>query len=437
MAPTSTARRLATGAAFERRGPGPRRRRLLRPAQGGGPRRPPQGRGAHGQGGPALGRRRLRPGPRAPLVLVVLGDSSAVGLGVERAAETPGVLDRGRAGRGRRAARAPGPPRGLRRGVPRPRRPGRAGAARAARRRPDHDRRQRRHRPEPAGGRRPAPHRRRAPAARRGLRGRGRHLPRPRHHPARSPSRCAGSPAGGAGRWPPPRPSRSSRPAAAPCRLGSLLGPAFASDRTLFSSDEFHPSAAGYAAAAAVLLPSVADALGSGRPRPTAALRALRRDTVRPVAQAAARAANRRAPRCRPPRWRGSHTGPRGPWALLRRRRPPDLPTPDAGRIAEESARGRPSPLRLEARPPAGRGRARLPRSSFGGDPTSGAHRRSPPHRGGLHARSRHRRHRPLPDRPRLQGLAEGPAPRRPRRHRSSAPRWTRCPRSTRTTSTT
>ena len=33
------------------------------------------------------------------------------------------------------------------------------------------------------------------------------------------------------------------------------------------------------------------------------------------------------------------------------------------------------------------------------------------------HAGSCHRRHRPLPDRPRRQGLAEGPAPRRPRRH--------------------
>jgi len=26
---------------------------------------------------------------------------------------------------------------------------------------------------------------------------------------------------------------------------------------------------------------------------------------------------------------RGSDTGPRGPWARLRRRRPPDLPTPE------------------------------------------------------------------------------------------------------------
>src|SRR3954449_8650285 len=75
--------------------------------------------------------------------------------------------------------------------------------------------------------------------------------------------------------------------------LGAVLGPSFASDRTLFSSDEFHPSAAGYAAAAAVLLRSVADAVGvwpaaAARPR-----HALRRETVRPVAQAAARAASR------------------------------------------------------------------------------------------------------------------------------------------------
>jgi hypothetical protein len=33
----------------------------------------------------------------------------------------------------------------------------------------------------------------------------------------------------------------------------------------------------------------------------------------------------------------GAQAGPRGPWALLRRRRPPDLPTPDE---AEEIAEG-------------------------------------------------------------------------------------------------
>ncbi|WP_153506472.1 SGNH/GDSL hydrolase family protein [Cumulibacter manganitolerans] len=44
--------------------------------------------------------------------------------------------------------------------------------------------------------------------------------------------------------------------------LGSSLGPAFATYRELWSEDGFHPSAAGYATAASVVLPSVADALG-------------------------------------------------------------------------------------------------------------------------------------------------------------------------------
>jgi lysophospholipase L1-like esterase len=110
--------------------------------------------------------------------------------------------------------------------------------------------------------------------------------------------------------------------------LGSVLGPTFASDHTMFSSDEFHPSAAGYAAAAAVLLPSVADSLGFW---PAAADRGLgmRRDTVRPVAQAAARAAGRTGTEVQATAVRGEESGPRGPWARLRRRRPPEIPTPD------------------------------------------------------------------------------------------------------------
>jgi lysophospholipase L1-like esterase len=117
--------------------------------------------------------------------------------------------------------------------------------------------------------------------------------------------------------------------------LGSLLGPSFASDRSLFSVDEFHPSAAGYAAAAAVMLPSVADSLGLWPTASDRGLRGLRRDSVRPVAQAAARAANRPGTEVQGTQVGGSHAGPRGPWALLRRRRPPELPTPDQ---AEEAA---------------------------------------------------------------------------------------------------
>jgi lysophospholipase L1-like esterase len=119
--------------------------------------------------------------------------------------------------------------------------------------------------------------------------------------------------------------------------LGSVLGPAFASDHSMFSIDEFHPSAAGYAAAAAVLLPSVADAVGVW---PAAADRGLRtrgRETVRPVARAAARAAHRTGTEVQAAEVRGSDTGPWGAWARLRRRRPPEIPTPEQAEEAAEA----------------------------------------------------------------------------------------------------
>jgi hypothetical protein len=119
--------------------------------------------------------------------------------------------------------------------------------------------------------------------------------------------------------------------------LGSVLGPSFAEDQDLFSIDEFHPSAAGYAAAAAVLLPSIADSLGVWPAAADRGLRNLRRDTVRPVATAAARAAGRPGTEVQATAVRGSDTGPRGPWARLRRRRPPDLPTPEQAERAAEA----------------------------------------------------------------------------------------------------
>ncbi|MCW2682852.1 MAG: Lysophospholipase L1-like esterase [Blastococcus sp.] len=117
--------------------------------------------------------------------------------------------------------------------------------------------------------------------------------------------------------------------------LGSVLGPAFASDHDMFSIDEFHPSAVGYAQAAAVLLPSVADAVGAWPASADRGRRPIRRGTVRPVAQAAARAANRTGTEVQPAEVRGSDVGPRGSWALLRRRRPPEIPAPEQ---AQESA---------------------------------------------------------------------------------------------------
>jgi lysophospholipase L1-like esterase len=111
--------------------------------------------------------------------------------------------------------------------------------------------------------------------------------------------------------------------------LGSVLGPAFASDRDMFSIDEFHPSAVGYAQAAAVLLPSVAEAVGVWPASADRGRRPIRRGTVRPVAEAAARAASRTGTEVQPAEVRGSDTGPRGPWALLRRRPRPEILTPE------------------------------------------------------------------------------------------------------------
>jgi hypothetical protein len=70
--------------------------------------------------------------------------------------------------------------------------------------------------------------------------------------------------------------------------LGDLLGPAFAAqpDR-MFSFDQFHPSAAGYEAAAAALLPSVVAALTDPADLPPS-----RGDSVRSLSEAAVAASH-------------------------------------------------------------------------------------------------------------------------------------------------
>jgi lysophospholipase L1-like esterase len=336
MAVTGTARRLATGAAFSSGGLGlagvaffallkqearaARNKVVARTAK----EDPPSGDGVYGRG------------RGAPIVLAVLGDSSAVGLGVERAAETPGVLIAAAL-----TEIAERPVRLVRLAV--------SGAES-----PDLDEQVDRALPERPDvamimiGANDVTARTRPEVAVRHLTDAVRRL------------RAAGCevvvgtcpdlgtirPIAQPLRWLARRWSRDMAAAqtvavvAAGGRtvsLGSILGPTFASDRTLFSSDEFHPSAAGYAAAAAVILPSVADALDLWPAARGRGLRALRRDTVRPVAQAAARAANRPGTEVQAAEVAGAQAGPRGPWALLRRRRPPDLPTPDG---AEEIAEG-------------------------------------------------------------------------------------------------
>jgi lysophospholipase L1-like esterase len=105
--------------------------------------------------------------------------------------------------------------------------------------------------------------------------------------------------------------------------LGDLLGSEFAeSPHVMFSRDRFHPSAAGYARAAAALLPSVCAALevwgpdtGDRAPEPR------RGEGVGPVAVAAGQAVREAGSEVAPTQVAGQSRGPRGRWAVLLRRR--------------------------------------------------------------------------------------------------------------------
>lgn len=101
--------------------------------------------------------------------------------------------------------------------------------------------------------------------------------------------------------------------------LGDLLGPLFASSQDMFSDDQFHPSAAGYAAAAEALLPSALDELGLSTRVRSASPFTTR--LSKPVARAAAQAAARPGTEVAGADRHGTSAGRRGPWAQLRRRR--------------------------------------------------------------------------------------------------------------------
>ncbi|WP_176100068.1 SGNH/GDSL hydrolase family protein [Streptomyces sp. NA04227] len=120
--------------------------------------------------------------------------------------------------------------------------------------------------------------------------------------------------------------------------LGDLLGPEFAANRDLFGPDRYHPSAQGYATAAMAMLPTVCAVLGlwpEGE-RPDTS----RREGFLPVARAAAEAAAESGTEVAAV----TTTGPRGPWALLKRRRrrrihsPGPEPERDAGAGDEQDA---------------------------------------------------------------------------------------------------
>lgn len=107
--------------------------------------------------------------------------------------------------------------------------------------------------------------------------------------------------------------------------LGDLLGPEFeANPRELFGPDNYHPSAEGYATAAMAVLPTVCAALGlwpADEERPDVS----RREGFLPVARAAAEAASEPGTEVTA----AMPTGPRGPWALLKRRKRRRVPATD------------------------------------------------------------------------------------------------------------
>jgi lysophospholipase L1-like esterase len=97
--------------------------------------------------------------------------------------------------------------------------------------------------------------------------------------------------------------------------LGDLLGPAFEADPVrMFSSDQFHPSAEGYARAASVMMPTIMAALGKDDRTPSAGA-----EGVRSLEEAAQEAVRTPGTEVRATRVGGRERGPAGRWAQLRR----------------------------------------------------------------------------------------------------------------------
>jgi lysophospholipase L1-like esterase len=107
--------------------------------------------------------------------------------------------------------------------------------------------------------------------------------------------------------------------------LGSMLGDEFAREPLeMFSADRYHPSARGYAAAAAAMLPSMAAALGLDTDSEyLPGTRSGRRsgEGVLPIYLAAAEAAEEPGTEVAGAQVAGRESGPRGRWATLLRRR--------------------------------------------------------------------------------------------------------------------
>lgn len=121
--------------------------------------------------------------------------------------------------------------------------------------------------------------------------------------------------------------------------LASILGPEFAAaPAVLFGPDRFHPSAAGYASLAGVLVPSVMAALGLA-PEDEGEPEALRGEGVLPVDFAAREASRHAGTEVGGTQVGGQDRSARGRWAMLMRRRqhaPTDAEAP--GEEPEEAA---------------------------------------------------------------------------------------------------
>jgi lysophospholipase L1-like esterase len=97
--------------------------------------------------------------------------------------------------------------------------------------------------------------------------------------------------------------------------IGDLLGPAFEADPArMFSSDQFHPSAEGYARAAAVMMPTLMAVLGEDDRTP-----AVEPDGLRSLPEAAQEAVRAAGTEVSAANLDGRERGPAGRWAQLRR----------------------------------------------------------------------------------------------------------------------
>ena len=115
--------------------------------------------------------------------------------------------------------------------------------------------------------------------------------------------------------------------------VGDMLSDAFSAEpHVMFSADRFHPSPAGYARVAAALLPTVSAALDLlGERSLPAPPNIARGEGFEPVAEAATRAVEEPGTEVGPAEIAGQSRGPRGRWALLVHRVRPAIPIPSRG----------------------------------------------------------------------------------------------------------